>query len=113
MIKLIIFILVAYGIANIMIFGSIFEGFRNFMGVNKEKPKFFGKLFSCFMCLSFWIGAVLSLIMYSPILSNNLVYDFSFLTLIIPKIYIATFFDACLASAGVWLIHTIQERIEV
>lgn len=113
MIKLIIFILVAYGIANIIIFGSIFEGFRNFMGVNKENPKFFGKLFSCFMCLSFWIGVKLSLIMYSPTMANGLANDLSILSLTIPKLYISTFFDACLASAGVWLIHTIQERIEV
>lgn len=113
MIKLIIFILVSYGITNIMIYGSIFEGFRNFFGVNKEKPKFFGKLFGCFMCLSFWVGAKMSFMMYSPTLVNGLVNDLLVFGITIPKLYLATFFDACLTSAGVWLIHTVQERLEV
>ena len=113
MIKLIIFILVSYGIANIMIYGSIFEKFRGFMGVNKENPGFFGKLFGCFMCLSFWIGVNLSFNMYSPTLDNGIVSDLILFGLELPKEYISMFLDGCLASAGVWLTHTFQERLEV
>lgn len=113
MIKLIIFMLVSYGIANIMIYGSIFEKFREFIGVNKENPKFFGKLFGCFMCLSFWIGVKLSFFMYSPTLANGLINDLMLFGMEIPKEYLSMFFDGCLASAGVWLTHTLQERLEV
>ena len=101
MINLLIFVLVAYGASNIMVFGSIFENFRNFMGVNSDKPNFFGKLFGCMMCLPFWWGVILSVFMFSPTGELN------------PMInHINIFFDACLASGSVWLLHTIQEKLE-
>lgn len=109
MVKLLIYILVSYGICNILIFGSIFNGFREFIGANNESPKFIGKLFSCFMCLSFWVGMLLSITMYSPI-TNNFINDtinfgsYNYL--------ITIFFDACFTSGGVWLIHTFQESLE-
>lgn len=112
MVKLIIFLLVSYGITNIMIFGSIFEKFRELIGVNSKRQRFFGKLFGCFMCLSFWVGVLISLLMYSPIDSNFLINDLTLFSFKIPKNIIILFFDACLSSSGVWLIHTIQERIE-
>lgn len=113
MIKLLIFILIAYGATNIMVYGSIFEKFRAFMGVGREKPGFFGKLFGCFMCLSFWWGVILSYMLYSPTMSVGLTHDMNLFGLGIPKESMSLFFDACLASAGVWLLHTVQERIEV
>ena len=101
MVALLIFILIAYGASNIMVFSSIFKKFRNFVGVNKENPHFFGKLFGCMMCLPFWWGIILSLFMYSP--TNQ--FD-------IPIEYLNVFFDGCLASGSVWIIHTIQEKLE-
>ena len=55
---LVTFLLLSYGITNIAIFGSIFESWRNFC--KKISPSFFGKLFSCPMCLSTWVGFTLS-----------------------------------------------------
>ena len=103
MIKLIIFILVSYGITNILIYGSIFEKWRDFIGASREEPKNLGKLFSCFMCLSFWVGVLVSLIMFSPTLTYGMFDKVNFLNI---------FFDACLASGGVWLVHTLQEHLE-
>lgn len=71
------------------------------MGVNDEEPSFFGKLFGCMMCLPFWWGVLLSLFMYSPTGQLD-----------IPIEHLNVFFDGCLASGTVWLVHTIQERIE-
>ena len=101
---LFIFILLGYGITNILVFGSIFDFWRNFW--NKINPNFFGKLFSCPMCLSTWVGFILSfmfniLSVYTPMASYGL--D------IIPLI---VFLDGCLMSGGVWLIHTVQEYFE-
>lgn len=101
MIELLIFILIAYGATNIMVFGSIFENFRNLVGVNSDNPKFFGKLFGCMMCLPFWWGVLLSIFIYSP--SNTFSIDIEYLNI---------FLDGCLASGSVWLLHTLQESLE-
>lgn len=107
MLNLLIFILIAYGATNIMIYGSIFEGWRTLIGVYNEKKSFFGKLFGCFMCLSFWWGVILSLTLFSPTLTYI---DLNFT----PNVnkYLSLFFDACLTSGGVWLINSIQDRLE-
>ncbi len=56
--KIVLFELLAYGITNILVFGSIFKSWRDFWG--KINPSFFGKLFTCPLCLSTWVGGVLS-----------------------------------------------------
>ena len=53
--ELLYFILTAYGLTQILIFGSIF---------NKVRPprswlNGFGKLFHCPMCMGFWVGVFL------------------------------------------------------
>lgn len=102
--KIVLFILLAYGITNIMVFGSIFESWRKFwMNLN---PKFFGKLMSCPLCLSTWIGAGLSyLFNYYGLETPFSEYGITMLPLMI-------FFDACLTSGCVWLTHTVQEAFE-
>lgn len=95
--EFIFFILISYGITNIIIFGSIFEKLRTIL--NKISPKLLGKLFSCPLCLSFWVGVGLSLIISTPITYNINHYTLLFLT-------------GCLTSGCVWLIHTIQEFFE-
>ncbi len=107
MLGLIIFIAVAYGASNIMVYGSIFEKFREAVGVNKEEPGFLGKLFGCMMCLPFWWGAILSLIMFSPTAMLE-VQDFYF----IPKEVLTTFFDGCLASGMVYAFNVLVEHFE-
>lgn len=113
MVALLIFILVAYGASNIMVYGSIFEKFRRLMGTHKENPSFFGKLFGCMMCLPFWWGVLLSIFMYSPVLATGMVQDINIFGLFTINDYvISVFFDGCLASSSVWLIHTMQEHFE-
>lgn len=110
--KLFIFILIAYGLSNILIFGSLFENFRNKM--DRISPKFFGKLLSCFICLPTWIGFIGSYLIWSPTLYYEIVTSsINFFNLfIIPKELISTFLDGCLTSGVVWLIHTLQESME-
>ncbi len=113
MISLVIFILVAYGASNIMVFGSIFAKFREMIGVNKENPNFFGKLFGCMMCLPFWWGIILSITLFSPTLNLDLLQSYDFFgENPINKSILCSFFDGCLASGAVWLLHTLQEKLE-
>ena len=49
---LIWFVLAAYGLTQILAYGSIFNKIRPTKG-------FFGELFHCSMCLGFWIGILL------------------------------------------------------
>lgn len=98
------FLLLAYGITNIAVFGTIFDGWRSFW--KRVSPSFFGKLFGCPLCLSTWIGFILSYVFslfgYPTPMS---LYGIDSLPLMI-------FLDGCLTSGGVWLIHTIQEFFE-
>lgn len=99
-------ILVTYGISNIIVWGSIFNSFRSFW--DKISPNFFGSLFNCMMCTSFWVGILLSVLFhytsltqFSPFASQGLDY-----------VPIAIFLDGCLLSGTTWFIHTIQEHYE-
>jgi hypothetical protein len=102
--KTLIFILVSYGIVNIAVFGSIFEGWRNFW--NRINPSFFGKLFSCPMCLSFYVGGILSYIF------NNMGYSTPMTEYGVTYLPLLLFLDACFTSGTIWIIHTIQEAFE-
>tara|TARA_R100001591_G_scaffold116775_2_gene134570 strand:- start:341 stop:661 length:321 start_codon:yes stop_codon:yes gene_type:complete len=92
-----IWILTAYGMSNILVFGSIFEKQRNWI---KRYSKFFGDLISCMMCTSTWVGFFLSLVFYSP----------TFTMTLIP--YTNWFFDGMLASGSVWAINAMVEWFE-
>lgn len=105
--ELLLIILVGYSISNIIVFGSIFEGLRNTAEV--YSPEFFGKLLGCMMCTPWWVGLFLS--MGSHITNYTQFSPFYNYGLEIPAISI--FLDACLISGTTWLIHTIQEKLEV
>ena len=50
--ELLWFLLAAYGLTQILVYGSIFNKIRPAKG-------FFGELFHCPMCLGFWVGVFL------------------------------------------------------
>ena len=95
--ELIIWILAAYGMSQILVFGSIFEKPRTWITRNS---KFFGDLLECMMCTSTWVGFLFSLVFYSPTLSM----------ITIP--YTNIFFDGMLASGAVWAINAMVEWFE-
>ena len=104
--ELLLIILVSYGISNVIVFGSIFESFRELM--DDVSPNFFGKLFSCMMCTPWWVGFFLSLgaqlsgyTQFSPFYNYGL-----------ENIYLSVFLDSFLISGTTWLIHSIQEYFE-
>jgi len=91
-----------------MIWGSIFEGFRNFLSRFGTGGYSLHKLFSCFMCLGTWMGFAITLIMN----------QFGYLALTpigslgIDNLFLVVFLNGLVASAGVWLINTIQDALE-
>ena len=103
-----IWFILSYGLMNIMVYGSIFEGFRQFFinwGNGLAPFNFIGKFISgilgCPMCFSTWGGFFLGLVIFSPI---NILFDL--------PIEVSWFFDGILSSGGVWVINAIVEWFE-
>ena len=99
-----VYSIICYGITNIFVFGSIFEGWRNFW--SDHNPNFMGKLFSCPMCLSVWVGFSVSTIFLTYGLSTPM---FLYGCMNIPM---CVFFDGLFSGGIVWLLHTLQEYFE-
>lgn len=109
MIQLLIFMIAAYGMTTILVYGSIFNGIRDFIhnwGNNKSLPfnflgKFLSGLISCMLCTGTWVGFFLSLTMFSPV--------HNFIRL---NEYYSIFFDGMFSAGSVWAINAIIEWFE-
>ncbi len=112
MTQLVLWMIMAYGISNILVYGSIFNGPRNWIHKNAEpnivwvlfRPifVFLSGLIQCMMCTSTWVGFLYGSLLYSPVhevlgASN----------------YYSWFFDGMLASGAVWAINGIIEWFEL
>ena len=108
-IKILTWFILNYGLMNIMVFGSIFQGLRDFFrkwGENDYAPfqglgEFISGILSCPMCFSTWGGFVLSLLIFSP---TNFMFD--------THKACSWFFDGILSSGAVWGINAIIEWFE-
>ena len=97
-------IILAYGLSQILVYGSIFETQRQWIHAWAELSpilKFVSGLISCMMCTSTWVGFFLSLAYFSPNVEING----------LNKI-ISVFFDGMLAAGFVWGINGIIEWFE-
>lgn len=109
MTQLILWMIVAYGLSNIVVYGSIFNTPRNLIkkwGENNhymlsDFGKFLTNMMSCMMCFGFHCGWFLSLSIYSPV---HKILEVS------P--WFSWFFDGMLASGSVWAINSIIEWFE-
>jgi hypothetical protein len=107
---ILVWFILSYGLMNIMVYGSIFQGLRNFFskwGENEYTPfnqlgKFISGILSCPMCFSTWGGFFLGYLIYSP--------TFHIFGL---TPYISWFFDGILSSGAVWAINAMVEWYEV
>ncbi len=107
--QILVWIIMSYGLMNIMVYGSIFQGLRDFLkkwGENKNLifnflGKFLSGIITCPLCFSTWGGFVLSLLIFSP--TNNI-----FNT---PLLY-SWFFDGIISAGSVWAINSIIEWFE-
>ena len=110
MTSLVIFMLAAYGMTTILVYGSIFNGVRNFIhkqsseeGFKLLRPifSFLSELIVCPLCTSTWVGFFLSLTMFSPV--HNIIGL---------NEYFSVFFDGMLSAGSVWAINAIVEWFE-
>jgi hypothetical protein len=95
---LIFYVIAAYGMTSILVWGSIFESTREWI---KRNSKFFGDLISCTLCTSTWVGFFMSLFLGS--LSTQY-FDTIWL--------INLFFDGMFTAGGVWALNAIIEFFE-
>ncbi len=95
---LLFYIIAAYGMTSILVWGSIFESTRVWI---KSKSKFFGDLISCTLCTSTWVGFFMSLFLGS--MSAQYFNTIWFINL---------FFDGMLTAGGVWALNAIIEFFE-
>lgn len=63
MIKFILWVLIIYGITQIIVESELFEGFRQ--KVYKWSPPI-GTLVHCMLCTSVWVSFIVSMILWSP-----------------------------------------------
>ena len=110
MTQLILWMIIAYGLSNIVVYGSIFNGPRNAINrwsADKFIPfngfwVFISNMIKCMMCFGFHCGWFLSISIYSP------VHEILGVT---P--WVSLFFDAMLDSGSVWAINAIIEWFEM
>ncbi len=101
--------MVAYGMTNILVYGSIFNGLRNSIhkwGKNEYVPfnylgEFLSGLISCVLCTSTWVGFFLSMAYFSPNVE-----------MIGLNKFLSVFFDGMLSAGFVWGINSIIEWFE-
>ena len=109
---IIIFLLLVYGICNIIVFANgPFHIFIKMHDYFKEHHPMLEEVTSCMICLPTWVGMFLSAVNliffpYLPFTPMNIVLYGGNIWLI------SIFFDGLIASGGNWLLHTFQEMME-
>jgi len=106
--QLIVWTVMAYGITNIVVYGSIFNGPREAIRKWSESnlplnsfATFIRDMTSCPMCFSTWFGFFAGIFVYSPV---HEILEFTK--------YGSWFFDGMLSSGFVWAINSIIEWFE-
>ena len=105
------YILCAYGIANMFAYAEgpwgIFEWWR---AVAHNIGENFGKLFTCMMCFSTWIGLFFSGI---DLLFKSFAFTpFNILLGAVAPWWLILILDAGFTSGIVWLLHNFEEACE-
>ena len=109
--NLLLWAIIAYGMTTIIVYGSIFNGLRNWIHKNAEPNigwvifhplfAFISDLIKCMLCSGTWVGFFLSLTMFSP--------TAEFFGL---NKFLSVFFDGMFAAGSVWAINGIIEWFE-
>jgi MFS family permease len=98
MLQLSLWILIAYGMTSIIVWGAIFEDVRGWI---KKRSKFFGDLISCTLCTATWVGFFLSICLGGL---TSTTFGVHWL--------IGIFFDGMLTAGAVWVLNSLIEFFE-
>ncbi len=107
--QLLLWMIMAYGMTNIIVYGSIFSKPRNAINKASNTPRFplrgffifVSDMIKCMMCASVWVGFFFGIFVYSPV---HEILGVSSLG--------SWFFDGMLGSGSVWAINAIIEWYE-
>jgi hypothetical protein len=108
--QLLLWMVMSYGISNILVYGSIFNGPRNKINKWAENELtpfngfwvFLSDMLKCMMCAPTWVGFLFGIFLYSPVHQ---------ILEVTP--WVSWFFDGMLASGAVWAINAIIEWFEL
>lgn len=106
MVQIFLWSIISYGITTIVVYGSIFNSFREFLknlGKKSKIFKFFSDLISCPLCFSTWVGFFLSIFLFSI---SEVFFGFENYSIL------NLFFDGMFSAGIVWVINTIVEFFE-
>lgn len=109
MTQLFLWMIMTYGLSNILVYGSIFNRPRN--AINKWADdestifngfwEFLSNMLKCMMCAPVWCGFFFGIFLYSPVHEILGVNPWA-----------SWFFDGLLASGATWAINSIIEWFE-
>lgn len=111
MINILIYILFAYGITNLLVYGTgPFNMLAKFRELARKILNTLGDMLDCMMCTSTNIGWVVSLlnILLIPVPLTPMMILYGD---VLPW-YVIIFGDACITSGAVWLLHNLEEMME-
>lgn len=110
-VKILGYIFASYGFANMIVYSNgpfhIFERWRSFAHSIHEQ---FGELFTCMLCISTWIGLVLSLI--NILLLPNLPFTPFNIIIGTQSAILTVLLDMGFTSGIVWVLHQLEEMME-
>jgi uncharacterized membrane protein len=109
MTQLVLWMIMAYGMSNILVYGSIFSGTRNIINRISNTPAypmrsffaFLSDMLKCMMCISVWLGFFFGIFVYSPVHQILGITSWG-----------SWFLDGMLSSGSVWAINSIIEWFE-
>lgn len=97
---LLVFILICWGLTNVLATGQIAKPIRNFFEMKPSRVcQFIADLINCPMCLGFWVGLLMSVLFFSPSITYMGVHS-------IP----AALMDGFVASGSTWVVFCVVKR---
>ena len=95
--KIILWMVLAYGMSTIIVYGHIFDKPRNWV---ISKSSFWGDFFTCMLCIPTWVGFFLSFALGGL---TNAYFETGYFTF---------FFDGMFTAGSVWAINSLVEFFE-
>lgn len=116
MLNLIVFIMICYGVSNMVVYSNgPFDIFVNFRALTNKIHEKLGELFSCMMCFPFWVGLSISAMdifllkstVFTPLNMILMAEPISLVTILVILIL-----DGAISSGTTWILHNIEEYFE-
>lgn len=94
---LLVLTLLNYGITQIITESTLFKPFRNLFPLKS----WLGTFIRCFLCISVWVGFIISTLIYS--ISYNYLYIYNPI--------MSIFVDGIILSAASWLLYSLEIKL--